>query len=42
MEKESQGSKRIYFIYQNEDMNDTIKIIKSLKVSDVLIDGVIL
>ena len=35
-----QSRKTIYFFISNEDMNDIIKIIKSLKDSNLLIYGI--
>ena len=41
MEKEqSQQEKDLLYFFLNEDINDVIKIIKSLEGSGVLIDGV--
>ena len=40
MEKEKWEQKRLNLFVSNEDMNDIIKIIKSIEDSGVLIDGV--
>ena len=37
--KEMFGSGKITLIISNEEMNNTIKIVKSLEVSDLLIKG---
>ena len=40
VKRSCQSRERVYFIYLNKDMDDIIKIIKSLEDSGVVIDGV--
>ena len=40
MKRSCQSRERVYFIYLNKDMDDIIKIIKSLEDSGVVINGV--